>query len=511
MAGPANKWVIAATVMIPTLMVIVDTSVVNVSLDHIRGSLSAGIEETTWSITSYLAANAVIIPMTGWMSRLFGRKRYLLFSILLFTLSSLLCGLAWNIESLIFFRVLQGIGGGSMQPISQSILLETFSPEEHGMANAVFGVGIMFGPIIGPLLGGWITDNWSWHWIFFINMPIGIISLLACMITITDPPYLRKTGVRIDWSGLLLLAVGVGCLQMVLDQGQSKDWFDSALITWLAVTAAIALVFFIARELFSEQPIVNLRVFRNYSFTLGTLVLFFVLINLFGNIILPPIYVQTLMGYTATLAGLVIMPGGIASLLFMPIVGKLIGKTNPKFLIIFGLLLTALAAYITSQFNLMVDFMTVVEPRIVFGLGMAFIFIPLMTLSLSGIPKEEMGNATSIFNLVRNLGSSFGIAFVTTLLSRRSQFHHFRLTDHMTVFDLPYSWTTHQATQGLLYRGFHESIADRGVAGLIYEQLNRQAGMLAFNDVYRVLAVLLALIIILVIFMRIPDHLNNRT
>ncbi|MBN2284689.1 MAG: DHA2 family efflux MFS transporter permease subunit [Deltaproteobacteria bacterium] len=511
MAGPANKWIIAATVMIPTLMVIVDTSVVNVSLDHIRGSLSAGIEETTWSITSYLAANAVIIPMTGWMSRLFGRKRYLLFSILLFTLSSLLCGLAWNIESLIFFRVLQGIGGGSMQPISQSILLETFPPEEHGMANAVFGVGIMFGPIIGPLLGGWITDNWSWHWIFFVNIPIGIISFLACLITVTDPPYLRKTGIRIDWWGLLLLAVGVGCLQMVLDQGQGKDWFGSALITWLAVTAAIALVFFIARELFSEQPIVNLRVFRNYSFTLGTVVLFFVLINLFGNIILPPIYVQTLMGYTATLAGLVIMPGGIASLLFMPIAGKLIGKTNPKFLIIFGLLMTALAAFITSQFSLMVDFWTIVEPRIVFGIGMAFIFIPLMTLSLSGIPKEEMGNATSIFNLVRNLGSSFGIAFVTTLLSRRSQFHHFRLTDHMTVFDLPYSWTTHQATQGLLYRGFHESIADRGVAGLIYEQLNRQAGMLAFNDVYRVLAVLLVLIIILVIFMRLPDHLNNRT
>jgi DHA2 family multidrug resistance protein len=510
MAEPANKWIIAATVMIPTLMVIVDTSVVNVALDHIRGSLSAGIEETTWSITSYLAANAVIIPMTGWMSRLFGRKRYLLFSILLFTFSSLLCGLAWNIESLIFFRVLQGIGGGSMQPISQSILLETFPPEEHGMANAVFGIGIMFGPIIGPLLGGWITDNWSWHWIFFINIPIGIISFLACLITITDPSYLRKTGIRIDWSGLLLLAVGVGCLQMVLDQGQGKDWFGSPFITWLTVAAVIALVFFVARELFSEQPIVNLRVFKNYSFTLGTLVLFFVLINLFGNIILPPIYVQTLMGYTATLAGLVIMPGGIASLFAMPVVGKLISKTNPKFLIIFGLLMAALAAFITSQFNLMVDFRTIVEPRIVFGLGMAFIFIPLMTLSLSGIPKEEMGNATSVFNLVRNLGSSFGIAFVTTLLARRSQFHHFRLTDHMTAFDLPYSWTAHQATQGLLYRGFHESIADQGAAGLIYEQLNRQAGMLAFNDVYRVLAVLLILIAVLVIFMRLPDHLNNR-
>ena len=324
-----NKWIIALTVMLPTLIEIIDTSVVNVSLDHIRGSLSAGIDESTWTITSYLVSNAIIIPMTGWLSRLFGRKRYLIFSISLFTVSSLLCGLSWNLQSLVIFRILQGMGGGALQPISQSVLLETFPPKQHGMAMAIFGVGIMFGPIIGPLLGGWITDNWSWHWIFFINIPIGIVSILMVMFFIIDPPYMKKMKMKIDYWGLAFLAIGLGCLQIVLDKGQAEDWFSSGFITWMSIISAASLMLFIIIEFFAEHPIVNLKTFKNLSFTTGNLVMFFAFFNLFGSIVLLPIYLQTLMGYNATLAGMVLGPGGIATLIAMPIAGRLVTKLNP--------------------------------------------------------------------------------------------------------------------------------------------------------------------------------------
>src|SRR5512147_2575313 len=280
-----NKWIVALTVMLPTLIEIIDTSVVNVSLDHIRGSLSAGIDESTWTITSYLVSNAIIIPMTGWLSRLFGRKRYLIFSISLFTFSSFLCGISWNLQSLVVFRILQGIGGGALQPISQSILLETFPRKQHGMAMAIFGVGIMFGPIIGPLLGGWITDNWSWHWIFFINVPIGIVSILLTMFFIVDPPYMKRVKLKIDYWGLALLALGLGCLQIVLDKGERENWFDSGFITALSIISAVSLLLFVIVEMFAEHPVVNLKTFRNISFTTGNIVMFFGFFNLFASIV----------------------------------------------------------------------------------------------------------------------------------------------------------------------------------------------------------------------------------
>jgi len=311
------------TVMLPTLMVIVDTSVVNVSLDHIRGSLSAGIDEATWSITSYLAANAIIIPMTGWLSRFFGRKRFLIFSVTIFTLSSLLCGLAWNIQSLVVFRVLQGLAGGSLQPISQAILLETFPPHLHGTAMAIFGMGTMFGPIIGPLLGGCITDNWSWHWVFFINIPIGFLSIMMSLLFISDPPYMKRTSTKIDYWGLTLLTIGIGCLQMVLDRGQQEDWFSSEMIIWLTMTSVIALLIFILVEWKAEHPIVNLRAFKNPTFALGNIVIFLILANLFGTIVLLPIYLQTLMGYSAESAGLVMSMANLPLLIMVPFSGDM--------------------------------------------------------------------------------------------------------------------------------------------------------------------------------------------
>jgi len=497
-----SKWLVAFTVMFPTLIEIVDTSVVNVSLDHIRGSLSAGIDESTWTITSYLVSNAIIIPMTGWLSRLFGRKRYLIFSISMFTLSSLLCGSAWNLQSLVFFRILQGIGGGALQPISQSILLETFPPRQHGMAMAIFGIGIMFGPIIGPLLGGWITDNWSWHWIFFINIPIGIISILMVLFFIVDPPYMKRLKMKIDYWGLAFLAIGLGCLQIVLDKGQREDWFSSSFIAWLSLTSLVSLIFFVIVEFFTEHPIVNLRIFKKLTFSAGNVVMFFAFFNLLGSIVLLPIYLQTLMGYTSTLSGLVLGPGGIATLIAMPIAGRLVTKINPKAILAFGIIVAAYSTYLMSQFNLLADFNTVIWPRVVLGIGMGFLFIPLTTLTMSAIRKEDMGNASAIYNLLRNLGGSFGVAFVTTMLARRAQLHQVNLVEHLTPFDTNYQLTLSRADQFLQHMGFDASTAQQGSLSVIHGQLLRQASMLSFNDAFHLLSVLLICTLPLLLLIR---------
>ena len=501
--GKINKWLIALTVMLPTLIEIIDTSVVNVSLDHIRGSLSAGIDEATWTITSYLVSNAIIIPMTGWLSRLFGRKRYLIFSIALFTLSSFFCGMSWNLQSLIVFRILQGMGGGAMQPISQAILLETFPRKQHGMAMALFGVGIMFGPIIGPLLGGWITDNWSWHWIFFINIPIGVISVLMALFFIEDPHYMQRMKMKIDYWGLAFLTVGLGCLQIVLDKGQREDWFASGFITVLALVAGISiLLFLIVEHFFAEHPIMNLKTFKNLSFSTGNIVMFFAFFNLFGSIVLLPIYLQTLMGYNATLAGMVLGPGGVATLIAMPVAGRLVTKTNPKFLLGFGIVVSAYATHLMAQFNLLADFTTIIWPRLVLGIGMGFLFIPLTTMTMSSVKKEDMGNASAIYNLLRNLGGSFGVAFVTTIIARRAQVHQTYLTSQLSQFDRGLQIALHQSTQAMQQAGFAPSVSGSAGAGAIYSQLIRQASMMSFNDAFALLSVFMACILPLVLFMK---------
>lgn len=478
------------TVMLPTLIEIVDTSVVNVALDHIRGSLSAGVDESTWTITSYLVSNAIIIPITGWLSRVFGRKRYLIFSIALFTLSSFFCGAAWNLQSLVFFRIMQGVGGGALQPISQSILLESFPPRQHGMAMAVFGVGIMFGPILGPLLGGWITDNWSWHWIFYINIPIGIISILMAMLFIKDPHYMKRTAMKIDYWGLALLVIGLGSLQIVLDKGQRENWFSSDLIFWLSIISGAALLLFVIVELFAEHPVVDIRTFRNLSFSTGNIVMFFTFFSLFATIVLLPLYLQSLMGYTATLAGMVLGPGGVAALIAMPLAGRLVTKVNPKGLLASGLAICAYATHLMSHFNLYADFDTLVWPRIVLGLGIGLIFIPLTTLTLSTIKKENMGNATGIYNLLRNLGGSFGVAFVTTVIARREQFHQFRLIEHLSPFDKAYQVALSRSSQAMQYKGFG-ALSHQAGQGVIYGELLRQASMLSFNDAFRIVSIII--------------------
>ena len=497
-----NKWLVASTVMLPMLMVVLDTSVVNVSLDHIRGSLSAGIDEATWSITAYLAANAVIIPMTGWISRLIGRKRYLIFSIVAFTVSSFLCGASWSIESLIVFRILQGLSGGAMPPLSQAILLESFPPQQYGIAMAIFGIGVSFGPIIGPVLGGWITDVLTWHWVFFINIPIGIISVIMAIFTIVDPPYMKGMRMKIDYWGLILLGVGVGCLQLLLDRGQRFDWFNSNIMIALALIAVFSLALFVAVERNAERPIVDLSVFRNYSYTLGNIAMFVFMANLFGTLVLLPIYLQTLMGYTATLAGLVLAPGGVANLVAMPLVGRFLHRYNPKVFVIIGILLTAYSTLLMARFTLGVDFATVLWPRIFMGVGMGMLFIPLTTLTIADIRKEDMSNATALYNLIRNIGGSIGIALVTTMVSRRSQFHQSRLVDQLTPYDSMYALRARQGADLLQQKGIDPSSADHGGLGIMYENMIRQASMLSFADVFYLLTWMMIILIPLVLFMK---------
>ncbi len=493
-----SRALIAFTVMLPTLIEIIDTSVVNVSLNHIRGSLSAGIDEATWTITAYLVSNAIVIPMAGWLARLIGRKNYQIASIALFTFSSFMCGSSWSLPSLVFFRILQGIGGGGLVPISQSILLESFPREKHGTAMAIFGMGAMLGPIIGPLLGGWITDNWSWRWIFYINIPIGILSIIMNIIVIQDPPYMKRQKMKIDYWGLLFLSVGLGSLQFVLDKGESDDWFGSNTIVAFAIISAVSLVLLLVNEYYSEHPIVNLRVFKDRTFTSGATVMFFVFLNLFGSIVLLPIFLQNLMGYTAYYAGLVLGPGGIATMLTMPVVGRLIGKVNPKRFLMAGILVCALSTYMMSQFNLTTDFWSFVWPRVVLGLGMGMTFIPLTTMTLSHIPKEIMTEASSLYNLLRNLGGSVGIAFTTTMLSRRAQFHQSRLVEHLSPFDPAYQ---------IYHQRFSASLAEKGVppsgtAGALYGELVRQATTLAFTDAFLTICVLILCVLPLVFIMQ---------
>jgi DHA2 family multidrug resistance protein len=498
----SSRALIAFTVMLPTLIEIIDTSVVNVSLDHIRGSLSAGYDEATWTITAYLVSNAIVIPMAGWLARLIGRKNYQIASIALFTISSFLCGSAWSLPSLVFFRILQGIGGGGLVPISQSILLESFPREKHGQAMAIFGLGAMLGPIVGPMLGGWITDTMSWRWIFYLNIPIGIIAIIMNVIVIQDPPYMQRQKMKIDYWGLLFMTVGLGALQFVLDKGESEDWFGSSLIIAVGIVAIVSLTLLVINEYYAERPIVNLKLFRDRTFTSGSTVMFFVFLNLFGSIVLLPVFLQMMMGYTSFYAGLVLGPGGIATMIAMPIAGKLVGKVNPKRILAVGIVICAISTYMMSQFNMETDFWTFVWPRAVLGLGMGLTFIPLTTLTLSHIPKENMTEATSLYNLLRNMGGSVGIAFTTTMLSRRAQFHQTRLVEHLSPFDPSYAIVKGRIASFLGAKALPAAGAD----GVLYRELIRQSTTLAFTDAFLMICALMICILPLVLLMKWQPH-----
>jgi DHA2 family multidrug resistance protein len=497
--GETHPWAIAFTVMIATFMEVLDTTIVNVSLPHIAGNLSASIEESTWVLTSYLVSNAIVLPLTGWLSALFGRKRLYMTCVALFTLSSFLCGLAPSLGLLVFFRVLQGVGGGALQPISQAVLVESFPKKKTGMAMAVFGMGVVLAPIIGPTLGGWITDDFSWRWIFLINIPVGILSLTLTSLLISDPPYLRRRqpgqGLRIDYIGLGLISLGLGFLQVTLDKGQQEDWFGSNFILWTTALAVAGLIGAVVWELLHDDPIVDLRLLRDRNFSIATLSMFMLGIVLYGSTVLMPIMLQTLMGYPALLSGLVLSPGGIAVLFLMPLVGTLVQRFEPRWLVVFGLVVVSLSLLHMARFNLTIDFQTAMWARVYQSVGMAFLFVPINTSAFYFIRKEKTNNATGIINLARNIGGSFGIAMVTTLLARRMQFHHNVLVGHLTPLDERYQAAVRGAAQMLVTRGASGFDATRQAHGLLYGILMRESTMLAFIDAFWLLGVLFLMLV----------------
>jgi DHA2 family multidrug resistance protein len=491
--GETHPWIIAFTVMLAIFMEVLDTSVANVALPHIAGNLSAGVDESTWVLTSYLVSNAIVLPLTGWFSSLFGRKRFYMTCVAIFTIASMLCGLAPSLPLLVFFRILQGAGGGALQPISQAILLESFPKQKRGMAMAIFGMGVVLAPIIGPTLGGWITDSYSWRWIFLINIPVGVISLALTLFLIFDPPYLvRKSlreGAKIDYIGIGLLSVGLGFLQVVLDKGEREDWFGSGFIVWCSVVAVIGLLGALLWELNREDPAVDFHLLKERNFLIATLTMFILGLVLYGSTALLPIFLQTLLGYTALLSGLVLSPGGILVIFLLPVVGKLLTRIESRWLVVCGLSMLALSLFHMAHFNLQVDFRTAMVARVYQSAGMAFLFVPINVMAFYFVPKEKINNATGIINLARNIGGSVGIAGVVTMLARRAQFHQAVLVSHMTPLDSAYQALLSGAKQMLVAQGSDPVQAAHQAQGLAYGLLMRQASMLAFLDDFWLMAV----------------------
>ena len=500
-----NPWIIAGTVMLATFMEVLDTSVANVALPHIAGSLSSSVDEATWVLTAYLVANAIVLPLSGWFSSLFGRKRFYMTCVALFTVSSAMCGLAPSLPVLVVFRVLQGLGGGALQPVSQAILRETFPREKQGMAMALYGMGVVFAPVVGPTLGGWITDNFTWRWIFLINIPVGICSLLFTSLLIFDPSYLVRRslrGLRIDYIGLGLLATGLASLEIMLDEGQRNDWFSSPGIVTAAGIAAVTLVSVVFWELRHRDPVVDFHLLKERNFAISTATMFILGFVLYGSTMALPLFLQTLLGYTATQSGLALSPGGLAIMVTMLVVGFLLSKYEARWLVMIGLLVSAYGLYEMSRFNLEVDFRHAVIARIVQSLGLAFLFVPINTTAFYFIARENTSYATGLINLARNIGGSTGIALSTTLIARREQFHQARLVEHFSSADPSYQATLQNAQQLYMSKGADAVHALQQAHGMVYGMLQQQASMLAFLDDFRLLAYAFLAVIPLMFLMK---------
>ena len=496
-----RKWTITASVMLVTVMQVLDVTVTNVALPHIQGSLSAGVDEVSWVLTSYLAANAVILPATSWLAGVLGRKRFFLICTVLFTGASVLCGLAPNITVLLIARMLQGIGGGPLMPLSQAIMWEIFPLRQRGMAMAAWGMGIMMAPIFGPTLGGWISDNWSWRWIFYINVPIGIVGLLASSVFLFDPPYLKRA-TRVDGPGLALMAIGFLSFQLFLDQGERNEWFESVFIMALLATAVIALIAFLYRELTTDEPILDLAVYSDRNFAAGSLIMFVVMVGFFSSMVLLALFTQKVLGYDAWSSGLVLAPGGVGNLISLLVAGRLITRMDQRYLLALGCLLNAASTWWMSEVTLGVDYWSLAWPRFVQGVGVGFIFVPLNTVALANIARERMGNATVLINVVRNLGGAIGVALMATTLARRGQEHQTALVAHLQPGDAEMTerlrlWTHHFASHGA-----DAFTAQRRAVGALYHEVTQQAQLLAVADVFWILFILFCSTLLLLPLLR---------
>ena len=506
--GNINPWVIAVTVTLATFMEVLDTSIANVALPHIAGNLSAGADESTWVLTSYLVSNAIVLPLSGWFSSLVGRKRFYMSCVALFTVSSFLCGLAPSLGVLVVFRILQGVGGGGLQPSEQAILNDTFPLEKRGMAFAVYGLAVVVAPTIGPWLGGWITDSFSWRWIFYINVPVGIISLLLTSVLIKDPPYMKraslKRGFRIDYVGIGLISLGLGSMQIILDKGQREDWLSSNFIRFFFVTMLVGLVAGIIWELREKEPVIDLRMLKDRNFAISSTAMFFLGFVLYSTTVLIPQLLQELLGYTARLAGLALSPGGAVIMCMMPVVGFLVSKVDSRILIAFGCIVCAFALFVMAGWDLGLDYGHAVRARMLQSFGLAFLFIPINVAAFAYVPKEKTNMGTGIINLARNIGASVGIATVTTMLSRRTQFHQMRLTEHVNDFNLAYHNTLNGMQMKLVHAGSTVAHASAQAQDMIYNTVLRQASMLAFLDNFKMLGIVFFAVLPILLLMKKP-------
>jgi DHA2 family multidrug resistance protein len=508
-AGKHNPWSIVAVISIATFMTVLDTSIVNVALDHVAGDLSANYDQATWVTTTFLAATAIVIPISGWLADVVGRKRYYMISVALFTLASLLCGLAPNLTVLILARTLQGAAGGGLAAVEQSMLADTFPPNKRGMAFAAYGLVIVVAPIFGPILGGWITDNASWRWCFLINVPIGLLSLLLVRMFVDEPEALKRDraallhgGLKVDLVGLVLVALFFGCLDLTLDRGQTDDWFASPFITTTAVTAVLSLILFIPWELTRDKPMVPVGMFTRRNFGIASLFLMLTGMILFGTTLFIPQLLQVVMGYTATDAGLALTAGGVATIVAMPIVGVLSGRTDARILIGIGFAIQVVALLYMSNLNTDMTFGNAALARLIQSSGLPFLFVPITTVAYVGLAPNETNQASAMMNVARNLGGTIGISSSQILLARREQFHQSRLVEILNPFNPTYIAALDRLTQDLVDRGHSAARAADEAVATIYGVMQQQATMLAFIDVFHVLMIVVILAMPLLLVMR---------
>jgi MFS transporter, DHA2 family, multidrug resistance protein len=501
-----SPWLVAVGVMLATFMQVLDTSIANIALPHIAGSLSATTDQATWVLTSYLVANAIILPMTGWLGNHFGRKRVFIACIGMFVFASALCGAAVNLPMLILARILQGAGGGAMVPIAQAILLESFPPQKRGIAMATFAQAVVVAPIIGPTLGGWITDNYSWRWIFYINLPVGMLAIFLAEWLVEDPPYIKRNlKAAIDFVGFGLLAVWLATLQIVLDKGQDADWFGAEWIRWFTVISAAAFIGFVFWEFRVKDPLVNLRILGSRNFRTGLMLMTVIGIILYGTTAELPLFLQTLMGYPALQSGYTMSPRGVAAFFTTFLVGRLVGKIPLRWMLAFGFSMLALSSYMLGGINLQVSMVSVMLPTVLNGVAISFIFVPLTTATMSQLKQREIGSGTGLYNLMLNIGGSIGIALVTTLVARGAQTHQALMVGHLTPTD-PAFVQQFGAAQHALAQQTDPVTATHQAYGLIYGTLNAQAHLWAFVDTFRLFGLMVLCCLPLILLFKRVKH-----
>jgi MFS transporter, DHA2 family, multidrug resistance protein len=503
-----NQWIIAMTVTLATFMEVLDTSIANVALPHMAGTLGASSEESTWVLTSYLVSAAIVLPMSGWLSNLVGRKRFYMTCVAIFTGSSLLCGLAHSLPMLIFFRILQGAGGGGLQPTEQAILADTFSAEKRGLAFAMYGMAVVVAPAIGPTFGGWITDNYSWHWIFFINVPIGIISLMLTQRIVHDPAYLRnmkRSGVRVDYMGIALIVIGVGFLQFVLDKGQELDWFSSRAILVSLIVALVALATLVVREVTHRDPIMDLRLLGKRNFATAVTFSFVLGMVLNGSTILLPQFLQNDLGYTAQLAGMALSPGAIALAFMMPVAGILASKFDPRVIIATGFAITSYGLFHVTNLSPGVSFGTLVSYRVIQVIGIPLIFIPISTLNYVGVPRHKFNQVSGISNFMRNIGGAIGVSVLNNFIIRQGQTHRTMLSSHTNHANPFFERQLNAMVHHFESIGMSASEASHRALAQLSAQVDLQSSVLSFVNTFWWMGVVVLLLTPLPFLMRRPS------